>query len=110
MPPSICSVRSAKTFWNFGRTSFQKTKPTTTSATADHTMSYVSGMRGLCSVVPSAARIAMVAAMSVLEDEAGDEADQREGLGECNTEEHGGTNLAGHLGLADHAFDCLAHN
>ena len=28
----------------------------------------------------------------------------------ANTEEHGGTNLAGHLGLADHAFDCLAHN
>ena len=33
--------------------------------------------------------------------------DQRQGLGERDTEEHRGANLAGHLGLTDHALDRL---
>src|SRR5690625_204941 len=78
--------------------------PMTTRTTTDQRMSYHSGISGL-----SLARITVSSEFVIGSvDESGDETDQRQGLGERDTQEHGGPDLAGHLGLARHALDRLA--
>src|ERR1700731_946263 len=74
--------------------------------TTDPTMSYVAGIRGLISPsVFAASKECVVIAIS--EDEAGDEADQRERLGERDTEEHVGADRALPLRLTSDALDRL---
>jgi len=43
------------------------------------------------------------------EEEAGNEAQKGKCLNECDTQEHGGTQLASHLRLTCHAFEGLAY-
>src|SRR5690349_20209297 len=105
----MSSERSERTVWKRGTTYFQNRKPMITSQTIDQTMSYVAGSSGFWDSSPSApaasSGIAFVIALS--ENEAGDEADQVEGLGECNAEEHGRTELTGQLGLTSGCFHVL---
>jgi hypothetical protein len=72
-------------------------------------MSYVAGSSGFWDSSPSAPAASSVIAfvIALSENEAGDEADQGEGLGECNAEEHGRTELTGQLGLTSGCFHVL---
>src|SRR4249920_1828107 len=78
------------------------------------TISLVSGTIGFfaftLSAATSAARTPCMTAPSALGEEEEDEPEQRERLGERDTEEHRGADRSGHLGLAGHGRDGVPHH
>src|SRR5690606_33112960 len=97
MPPSIFSARSSSTAFMRGSTNFMKTATKITRKIADQKISSGSGMSSLQpgTSPPASARIISAAS----EDQAGDDRQQREDLGERDTDQHGGLQLRAHLGL-----------
>src|SRR5699024_5902319 len=98
MPPSIFSERSSSTAFMRGSTNFMKTSAKISRKIADQTISSGSGIssRQPGTAPPASARI-MCSTSD--EDQAGDDGQQREDLGEGDTDQHRGLQLRAHLGL-----------
>src|SRR5690606_1285445 len=97
MPPSIFSLRSSSTAFMRGSTNFMKTPAKISRKIADQTISSGSGMSSRQPGTVSAPSARIIDSAS--EDQAGDDRQQREDLGERHTDQHGGLQLRAHLGL-----------
>src|SRR5690625_455094 len=96
MPPSIFSERSSSTAFMRGRTKRMKTSAKISRKTADQTISCGSGMSSL---QPGTSASARIMGSTSDEDEAGDDRQQRQDLGERDTDQHRGLQLRAQLGL-----------